>query len=57
MEGIVDSRAVTVHDVNIYAQTRQGVNKEGGNCCGCSIMLKFVDGNPSHPAVITMKKE
>lgn len=53
MEGIVDSRVVTVCDVNIYARTMQGVNKEGGDCCGSSITLTFVDGNPSHLAVIT----
>lgn len=34
MEGIVDSRVVTVYDVNIYARMGQGVNKEEGNCCG-----------------------
>ncbi len=28
-----DSRVVTVCDVNIYAQTGQGVNKEEGDCC------------------------
>lgn len=53
----MDSRVVTVHDVNNYAWTMQGVNKEGGNCCGSSIMLRFVVGNPSHLAVITTKKE
>lgn len=41
----MDSRVVTVHDVNMYAQTGQGVNKEGGNCCGSGMMLsRFVDG-------------
>lgn len=45
MEGIADSRVVTVCDVTSYAQTEQGVNKEGGNCCWNGIMLSSVDGS------------